>query len=990
MKHNERLLNLSAAAYFLRITPELLAAYVRYAPKKAALGHDHRLASVQKNGQTLFRRGDLEAFDDYLKEPWSVSAQPRPRIPDYIVQYLGVECDGQCARCGEGFKLETAHIDPYATSLSHHHHNLIRLCAQCHTEFDDTHILPSGEIRLLKEKLIARLQERLAGGAQTWPTAGSFIPSPSPTFIGRDSEVNSVVDALTQKRVLCVQGPAGIGKTQLVLNALGQFQKNSTARVLWLEMETVTTIADLELRLCSALSSHGIQPASALTEVLDGAVGLIVFDGVEAVAPTLLEELEDFFSLLISRTRSTKLLFTSQVELLSIEPEFTINLPPLSEDSSADLLQALTSSQPHNSSDDATAICKLLAFSNGHPLTIKIIGGLFRYFKSARVVWERVEKFGAKALTNPTRKQQTKATSLEVCLAVAYDALGQEERHVLFLVSHCPAGCLAMMLERSNRYGLKDSQAAIAALARWNLIYSDSTWAPVQRLHALSPIRAFVQQKYEDNVDNANSLLLELAQDLGVQSVVLESAYTQRGDVQTGVIRFNQEFLNFNHIFDESAKRSKVNLEFLKPLLAIASAIQTFCFLTGLTRRGIEIMRVGATAAVQLGNPVLASDLLLQLISLAMHGGHYDQARQVLPEVTQLANGSTDLELLGNAAMARGTLAKHDVRLQEAEQCFIEASAYFEQPRPARTNNSTEDEERNSLGDERMLAMSLMELASIYEHTARQAEAVEIYKRSLSLMLKTTDNVNYGSVLHQMGNCYFDLDQHKKAYDAYTEASIRFYDIKASVHIGNSLGELGYLLLDYIPNEPVESILSSELLERGLTDIREECARVFHTEVNPLLAPECVRLIRKLVGISVLVSFTPHNNLLKAFSERLVEDLVQPLLNQELDGKRNMVNDGRPIRDLYDSSSLIYNIAYLCKLADNNQAVTIEDIQLLTQFCYVLGYPLWKMCRLYDWVAIHLSRSHKIQGLEASMLQEAIEDYFEIGIPFSLPMYPAN
>ncbi|GAA4389441.1 hypothetical protein GCM10023186_36780 [Hymenobacter koreensis] len=798
------------------------------------------------------------------------------------------------------------------------------------------------------------------------------------------------MDAIKHKRILCIQGPAGIGKTQLALNALGQFQKSTASKVVWLEIETITTIADLKLRIWSALTSHGIQPTSSLTEVMDEAVGLMALDGVEAVAPALLEELEDFFSHLISRTRLTKLLFTSQVELLSIEPDFIISLQPLSETSSADLLKALISTHPHNSNDDANAILRLLAFSDGHPLTIKIIEGLLRFFKSARVVGERVEKYGAAALINPTRKQQTKATSLEVCLAVAYEALCQEERNVLFLVSHCPAGCLAVMLERPYAYGLRDSQAATAGLSRWNLIYFDSDWAPGQRLLALSPIRAYIQQQYKDDVDTANALFLELANDLAIQAVAIEETHTQRGDVRTGFIRFNQEFLNFNYIFDESAKHSKVNPEFLQPIVAIASAVQTFCFLSGLTGRGIEIMRVGAAAAVQSGNLFLASELLLQLISLAMHGRHSDQVQQVVSEITHLANGSTDVGLLGNAAMARGLLAKHEGHLQEAEQHYIEASAYFEQPRPARTRNSTEKEKHGTYGDERMLALSLMDLAFTYEKTLRQTDALEMYQRALSLMFKTKDNVNYGSVLNQMGNCYSDLGEHEKACEAYTEASIRFYDIQASIHIGTSLGELGYLLLDYIPNEPVESILSSELLESGLIDVGEECARVFHIEVNPLPAAECIRLIRKVVGISILVSFTPYSNLLEAFSEQLRQDMVKPLLDQYLNGKRDMANDGLPLMHLDIMSSLIYNIWYSCELSFDNQKVTIADIELYAELCYRQGYPVWQMFRLYDWVTAHLSRRHKIKGLTASVLQEAIENHFETGTPFTLPMYPAK
>lgn len=69
-----------AAAHLLGITPELLFAYVRNAPK----GTDgRRLVSTQHEGQTCFLRSELLSFDAFLNEPWSESGSDRANIPAF-------------------------------------------------------------------------------------------------------------------------------------------------------------------------------------------------------------------------------------------------------------------------------------------------------------------------------------------------------------------------------------------------------------------------------------------------------------------------------------------------------------------------------------------------------------------------------------------------------------------------------------------------------------------------------------------------------------------------------------------------------------------------------------------------------------------------------------------------------------------------------------------------------------------------------------------
>jgi len=89
------------------------------------------------------------------------------------------------------------------------------------------------------------------------------------------------------------------------------------------------------------------------------------------------------------------------------------------------------------------AIFGLVKFCDGHALTLKIVSGLLRFFREPSEVLQRIQRVGTAALENPTRKTQTKSTSLAVALTVAYSSLGIQERRLGYMLSQCPAGCFA-------------------------------------------------------------------------------------------------------------------------------------------------------------------------------------------------------------------------------------------------------------------------------------------------------------------------------------------------------------------------------------------------------------------------------------------------------------------------------------------------------------------------------------------------------------------
>src|SRR5205823_557015 len=131
-----------------------------------------------------------------------------------------------------------------------------------------------------------------------------------------------------------------------------------------------------------------------------------------------------------------------------------------------------------NMGNGHSAVAWLLDFCSGHPLSLRLVGSLLRYFKSPLEVAERIQKCGVSVLKNPTRQTQTKNTSLAACLAVAYSALSPEDKRVLFVASHCPAGCLIDSFHFESNCDVLDLQESIATLRRWHLMYVSNPSAP--------------------------------------------------------------------------------------------------------------------------------------------------------------------------------------------------------------------------------------------------------------------------------------------------------------------------------------------------------------------------------------------------------------------------------------------------------------------------------------------------------------------------------
>jgi DnaJ-class molecular chaperone len=135
-KGSNKLLNEYAAAALVGMSPELLRWFTSYAPKQ---GITRKLKVAKEDDDVVYYDSDeLLSFNDWLRTPWPSKDGERPPIPAGIRREIKYEANGECAIChSHKDTCEAAHLDPVAKSKNNHPENLLWLCSNHHTSYDD-------------------------------------------------------------------------------------------------------------------------------------------------------------------------------------------------------------------------------------------------------------------------------------------------------------------------------------------------------------------------------------------------------------------------------------------------------------------------------------------------------------------------------------------------------------------------------------------------------------------------------------------------------------------------------------------------------------------------------------------------------------------------------------------------------------------------------------------------------------------------------------
>jgi DNA-binding winged helix-turn-helix (wHTH) protein/tetratricopeptide (TPR) repeat protein len=256
------------------------------------------------------------------------------------------------------------------------------------------------------------------GWRWTAPTEVVVEPRPPRELVGREAELQAVMDALAPGQVVLLSGPGGVGKTRLAREAVALSREGwqgACAEISLLgcasAVEIVRAVArQLDIPLETAEDSE-----AAVSRALAGRAALLLLDEAEAGAAPLSRLLAGW------RAPGVCWLVTSRVALELPEGSVTVRLPPLAPPEAALLLQARAARDGITLSEaDLQAVLEPL---EGLPLAIELAAGRLRLMPASRLALRL--RAGLQVLSSGEGR------GLHATLQTSWELLSEPDRHLL-------------------------------------------------------------------------------------------------------------------------------------------------------------------------------------------------------------------------------------------------------------------------------------------------------------------------------------------------------------------------------------------------------------------------------------------------------------------------------------------------------------------------------------------------------------------------------
>jgi len=302
------------------------------------------------------------------------------------------------------------------------------------------------------------------------------LPHQLTSFVGRERELQEVLEGLAVSRLLTLTGPGGTGKTRLSLQAAAEVASDFRDGVFFVPLAPIT---DPELVIPTVLSSLNLPPAagdplSSLREYLEPRQILLVLDNFEqilAIGPQVGEWLRAAPGLKVLVTSRAPLRVYGEREyavppLSMPDPTRSGELAELAESEAVALfVDRASAARPDFalSEQNAAAVANIVARLDGLPLAIELAASRVKLMRPQAILDRLSSRLAL--LTGGARDLPARQQTLRGAIAWSYELLEEPARRLLRRLSIFVGGACISEVEAVSGSDLESEVETLDALA---------------------------------------------------------------------------------------------------------------------------------------------------------------------------------------------------------------------------------------------------------------------------------------------------------------------------------------------------------------------------------------------------------------------------------------------------------------------------------------------------------------------------------------------
>jgi len=504
-------------------------------------------------------------------------------------------------------------------------------------------------------------------------TGKNKIPAQVTTFIGRENEVDRVIQLLSSSRLLTLIGPGGVGKTRLALQAAEKIAKEGSFvdGVYFVELAPLSDPSLVTAEILGVLeikSAHGDEPLDLIVRFTKDKKILLILDNFEHLLSAASMPTE-----LLKSTVNLKIMVTSRASL-QVSGEHVYSVPTLEINTATELFKQRAQAverrfEVDNANQDS--IKQILARLDGLPLAIELAAARIILLSPQALLLhlkKRLDVLKGNLRDVPERQQTVRAT-----LDWSYELLDESERTLFNRLGVFAGGCSLEAADAVCSDGLSiDPFDGLEALLNKSLISKKDDREGEPHFTMLETLREYALEKLESSGE-AEKIRAKHAEYFAAFAEQAEpSLKTNSGSILVWTNRIQQTFDNLRAAFHWSMSNDVL------PGLRIFSALDGLWWYTNYVQEGNTWMEQVSEKMNQAPETIQAR-VLIAFSIVALSRGDWELARERILEAMPTMRKEQNKSMLAYILGRLGNIDVNCGRFETAEDYLTESLRLYKQ-----------------------------------------------------------------------------------------------------------------------------------------------------------------------------------------------------------------------------------------------------------------------------------------------------------------------